>query len=77
MKKYHRSIVGRSYAHRVKEILRIYDEHSRSGLSNREIFRRYIWPKYRICERTFYNMIKASADDRVIARQREMQMTLF
>ncbi|EKC65427.1 hypothetical protein OBE_06457, partial [human gut metagenome] len=43
----------------------------------REIFRRYIWPKYRICERTFYNMIKASADDRVIARQREMQMTLF
>lgn len=68
---------GRSYVFRVTDVVRIYDEHSRSGLSNREIFRRYIWPKYRICERTFYNMIKASADDRVIARQREMQMTLF
>lgn len=68
---------GRSYVFRLTDVVRIYDEHSRSGLSNREIFRRYIWPKYRICERTFYNMIKASADDRVIARQREMQMTLF
>ena len=68
---------GRSYVFRLTDVVRIYDEHSRSGLSNREIFRRYIWPKYRICERTFYNMINASADDRVIARQREMQMTLF
>lgn len=68
---------GRSYVFRLTDVVRIYDEHSRSGLSNREIFRRYIWPKYQICERTFYNMIKASADDRVIARQREMQMTLF
>nr|DAV44340.1 MAG TPA: hypothetical protein [Caudoviricetes sp.] len=79
MKKYHRSIVGRSYAHRVKEILRIYDEHSRSGLSNREILRRYIWPLYPICEKTFYNIINASADPRIIRQQEELdrQLSLF
>jgi len=76
MKKYHRSIVGRSYAHRVKEILRIYDEHSRSGLSNREILRRYIWPVYPICEKTFYNIINASADPRIIRQQNDLQRQL-
>ena len=63
-------IVGLSYVSRVEDIVRIYDEHARSGLSNREILRRYIWPKYRICEKTFYNIINASADPRV-ARQVE------
>ena len=77
MKKYHRSIVGRSYAHRVKEILRIYDEHSRSGLSNREILRRYIWPLYPICEKTFYNIINASADPRVLRQQEELEPSAF
>ena len=79
MKKHHRSIVGRSYAHRVKEIPRIYDEHSRSGLSNREILRRYIWPLYPICEKTFYNIINASADPRVLRQQEELerQLSLF
>ena len=76
MKKYHRSIVGRSYAHRVKEILRIYDEYSRSGLSNREILRRYIWPVYPICEKTFYNIINASADQRIIRQQNDLQRQL-
>lgn len=68
-----------SYAHRVAEVLRIYEEHARSGLSNREILRRYIWPVYPICEKTFYNIINASADPRVIARQSELdtQLTLF
>ena len=36
-------IVGLSYVSRVEDIVRIYDEHARSGLSNREILRRYIW----------------------------------
>ena len=64
---------------RVEDIVRIYDEHSRSGLSNREILRRYIWPKYHICEKTFYNIINASADPRIIQRQKEMraQLSLF
>ena len=33
-------------------------------MSNREIWRRYIYPVYGITERTFYNMLKASADER-------------
>lgn len=59
-------IVGRSYAFRVADIVRIYDKHAKSGLSNREILRRYIYPKYPICEKTFYNIINASADPRII-----------
>lgn len=74
-----KKIVGMSYAFRVQEIVRIYDEHAHSGLSNREILRRYIWPKYHICEKTFYNIINASADPRVTERieQAERQLSLF
>lgn len=74
-----KKIVGRSYAHRVRDIVRIYDEHARSGLSNREILRRYIYPKYPICEKTFYNIINASANPRIIEqiREEERQLTLF
>lgn len=63
----------------MSEILRIYDEHSRSGLSNREILRRYIWPLYPICEKTFYNIINASANPRVLCQQEELerQLSLF
>ena len=79
MVKYRQKIVGYSYAHRVKEVVRIYDEHAKSGLSNREILRRYIRPVYPIAESTFYNIINASADDRVINRVNEMdrQLSLF
>ena len=52
---------GRSYEKRVREINRIYDEHSRSGLSNREIWRRYIYPVFGISERTFYKALKDSS----------------
>lgn len=52
---------GMSYKKRVADINRIYDEHARSGLSNREIWRRYIYPVYAISERTFYNMMNATA----------------
>lgn len=79
MKKNRTKIVGRSYAHKVGQVLRIYDEHARSGLSNREILRRYIWPLYPMCEKTFYNIINASADPRIIAHQQELdtQLALF
>lgn len=52
---------GMSYRKRVEEINRIYDQHARSGLSNREIWRRYIYPAYWISERTFYNIMNATA----------------
>ena len=35
---------------------------TKDGVPNREIWRRYIYPVYAISERTFYNMLKASAD---------------
>lgn len=49
---------GQSYRKRVADINRIYGEHEQSGLSNREIWLRYIYPVYAISERTFYNIIK-------------------
>ena len=52
---------GMSYRKRVEDINRIYDEHARSGLSNREIWRRYIYPVYWISERTFYTIMNATA----------------
>jgi hypothetical protein len=54
-----RRLRGNSYAARVREINRIYDEHVNSGLSNREILRRYIYPLYPISESTLYNILKA------------------
>lgn len=75
MKK-HSKIVGRSYYYRIKDILDIYDEHAPSGLSNREILRRFIWPKYHICEKTFYNIINASASDRYLNQARDMDSQL-
>ena len=50
---------GQSYQKRVAEINRIYDLHAKQGIPNREIWRRYIYPAYGICERTFYNLLKA------------------
>lgn len=55
---------GVSYQKRVEEINRIYDREAKRGLFNREIWRRYIYPVYGISERTMYNMLKASADER-------------
>lgn len=69
MNKGRKKLIGYSYAHRVTEIIRIFDEHSKSGLSNREILRRFVHPKYPICERTFYNMIKNSTREEILALQ--------
>lgn len=49
---------GVSYLKRVADINKTYQEWSRTGLSNREIWRRYIYPVYGISERTLYNMLK-------------------
>lgn len=79
MKKNKTKIVGRSYAHRVAEVNRIYDKYAPTGLPNREILRRYIWPLFYISEKTFYNLINASADPRIIRQMDEMkaQLSLF
>ncbi len=55
-------VLGSSYVARVKEINEIYDTHLRSGLPNREILRRYIWPKYKISERTLYNYLNVALE---------------
>lgn len=49
---------GDLYSKQIRDINAIYDFHIKSGLSNREIWRLYIYPRYGICERTFYNYLK-------------------
>ena len=68
---------GCSYEKRVAEVNSIYDEYAKSGLSNREIWRRYIYPVYGISEKTSYNYINAATNPSVIKRQQDMQLTLF
>lgn len=53
---------GVSYQKRVADINRIYDQYVKTGVPNWEIWRRYIYPVYGISERTFYNILNASAD---------------
>lgn len=55
---------GVSYKKRVEEINRIYDREVRRGIPNREIWRRFIYPIYGITERTFYNILNASAEEK-------------
>lgn len=53
---------GLSYKKRVADINSIYDRYAKLGISNREIWRRYIYPHYAISERQLYNILNASAD---------------
>lgn len=53
---------GLAYRKRVADINRIYETRAKEGLSNREIWRRYIYPVYAISERTFYNILNASVN---------------
>lgn len=71
------SYTGCSYSKRVTEVNAIYDEYAKAGLSNREIWRRYIWPVYGISEKTFYNYIKAAANPRVIEQQKHLQLSFW
>ena len=50
---------GVSYQKRVIEVNRIYDTYAPKGIPNREIWRRYVYPRFGISERTFYNLLKA------------------
>ena len=52
---------GKSYATRVKAVNEIYNRHIKSGMSNRDIWRRYIYPQFGIAERTLYYYLKRSA----------------
>lgn len=55
---------GVSYKKRVEEINKIYDREVRRGIPNREIWRRFIYPVYGITERTYYNILNASAEEK-------------
>lgn len=66
---------GLSYKKRLADICQIYQEHERSGLSNREIWRRYIYPRFGISERTLYNLFNASAEEKNIIE--DEQLSLF
>lgn len=69
---------GVSYKKRVEEVNRIYDREVKRGLPNREIWRRFIYPVYGITERTFYNLLNASADEsKRIADDGVRQLLLF
>lgn len=52
---------GLSYKKRVADINAEYDRWAQTGLSNREIWLRYIYPRWGISERTMYNLLKAPA----------------
>lgn len=54
---------GVSYQKRVEDINRIYDQYKRSGLTNAEIWRRYIYPRFGISRRTLYNILSAPAKE--------------
>lgn len=56
-----RVLKSKSYALRVNEVNAIYDHYVKSGISNVEIFRRYIYPRFGITERTFYKYLKISS----------------
>ncbi len=68
---------GVSYKKRVEEINRIYDREVRRGVSNREIWRRFIYPAYGITERTFYNILNASAEEKNRITDETRQFLLF
>ena len=66
---------GVSYKKRIQDITRIFDEQARLGLSNREIWRRFIYPRWGICERAMYKILNAGADP--VNNIPDEQLTLF
>ena len=68
---------GVSYQKRVEEINRIYDREVRRGIPNREIWRRFIYTAYGITERTFYNILNASAEEKNKIADDTRQLLLF
>lgn len=68
---------GVSYKKRVEDINRIYDREAIKGVPNREIWRRYIYPVFGVSERTFYNILKASAEPTLHIADDVRQLLLF
>lgn len=60
-------------------IQEIYLQHCDSGLSNREIFKRYINSSYPMSERTFYEYLALNARKELkeLREVKEQQMCLF
>lgn len=78
MRRYRRKRKGLSYRKRVEEINAIYDRWVKHGLSNREIWRRYIYPRYGVSERSFYNLLNASANPNLnIKDESDRELLLF
>ena len=65
---------GVRYQKRGADINAIYDKYAKLGYSNREIWRRYVYPVYPVSERTFYNLLKASCDPK---NEIPKELTLF
>ena len=68
---------GRSHEKRVADVNRIYDQYSKTGLSNREIWKRYIYPVWGICERQFYNLLKGDGGGETATRELLAEGFLF
>ena len=52
---------GVMYRKRVAEVNRVYDKYAKMGVSNIEIWRKYISPVYGMSERTYYRTLNAAA----------------
>lgn len=66
-----------SYQKRLREVNDIYNRYARIGLSNREIWRRHVYPVYGISERTFYNLIGREDESSVRIDDDSLQYLLF
>lgn len=66
-RKSNRKLRGLSVQARIQRVNEIYDYYARQGLSNREIWRRHVYPKFYISEATFNNYI--AHEDRVVAQE--------
>lgn len=76
MRRDHTHRPGESYRRRVAAVNAIYDRYAPDGVPNREIWRRHVYPLYGICERTFYNLLKAQVED-TAPHGKHRQLTLF
>ena len=65
---------GVSYQKRVRDVNRIYDKYAKLGYSNRVIWQRFVYPVHPVSERTFYNLLKASCDQK---NELPKELTLF
>lgn len=64
---------GISYKLRVLFVVQTFEKHEKTGLSNRAIYRKYIYPTLGICEKTMYNMINHSCDTRYALTDEEKE----